>query len=208
MIRVEGPAATGDPLESLIRSAIEILQRFGPLGWVAVALLLLWWQWAKVKDLPGVATVVRRLGHLVALLRRRRLPKARGDRFSVGIVHFVDDDDHRAEQLVRSGLSDFLGIEVLTLDREISDDGEDGHARARQLLHEVRADAMIWGRVLHYGSTTVPKLFWTLPPKLALDKASEHYRPTDQLKLPEIFGKISGPFFSCWFSPLHPRSLR
>jgi tetratricopeptide (TPR) repeat protein len=187
VVLAQSQPGTDDALVALLKDLFSAVQRYGFFGSFAVIAVLLWWQWPTIKDRPGVASATSWMARRASRVTSRRLPTARGDRFSVAIVHLVDDEDHRAEMLLKTSLSDFTAVETLSLNREITEEGDAGHEHARRLLREVEADAMIWGRVLRFPGSTVPKLYWTLRRDVAPKKASEHYRPTEELKLPEVF---------------------
>lgn len=182
-------AASGDALDlnALLAPFIEWLRSFGAWGVPVIIALAVWWQWSTVKDLPGVAILVAGARHGFAFITRPKLPTPRGDRFSVCIAHLVGDVDRRAETLIVGELRDLPGVEILSVDREVPNDGARGHEAARRILRETGADALIWGRNLEFGGQQVPKLYWTLKDGRADWKASDHYRPTAELKLPDLF---------------------
>lgn len=163
------------------------MHRFGIAGTVLGFLIVLWWQWGRVKDLPGVPTLIRWIARRIELARRKKLSAAPDDRFSIAIAHFAGDEHANAERLVATELRDFGGIHVVQIDREVPGEGADGHAHARTLLRQVHADALIWGRIMTFAGKTVPRLYWTLDRDLTTPKAADNYRPTDELKLPEVF---------------------
>jgi hypothetical protein len=182
-------AEPSSPLDALIQHVIDVLRSWGAWGIVLSIVVLVWWQWSKIKELPGATQLVNGLQRIIALGTRKPLPRARADRFSVVVTHLVDDNGHDVEAVVAAGISDFTEVEILRVDREIrDDDGAAGHERARDLLRTIRADAMIWGRLLKYpGKTSVPRLYWTVNHDVAVKKTAENYLPTEDLKLPELF---------------------
>jgi hypothetical protein len=80
----------------------------GRLGIVVFIILLLafgsWWQWDKVRQLPGIKNVL-------ALLSRESLPKADPKRFAVVVAHIEDDQDREFEKIIIEALKEFDGRE-------------------------------------------------------------------------------------------------
>jgi tetratricopeptide (TPR) repeat protein len=185
----EAGVEPSNPFDAFIQPVIDVLRFWGAWGIALSIVIVVWWQWPKIKELPGATQLVNGLQRIIALVTRKSLPRAREDRFSVVVTHLLDDDRHDVEAVVAAGLSDFSGVELLRVDREIRDDDvAASHEHARDLLRKIQADAIIWGRLLKYpGKTSVPRLYWTVNHDVAVKKAAENYLPTEDLKLPELF---------------------
>ena len=102
------------------------LQHYGALGTIAFVVALIWWKWPTIQDLPGVASFVGWLTDRVSESKHffasfHRKPP---DRFSIAIARLIDDEDRNVEKLIVAGIRDFPGVEILRVDRKISEDGE------------------------------------------------------------------------------------
>ncbi|MEA2665275.1 MAG: hypothetical protein QOI11_2219, partial [Candidatus Eremiobacteraeota bacterium] len=189
VVLAETGAESSSSPDAFIQHVVDALRSWGPLGGFLGIALVIWSQWPKIKELPGVTQLIDGLKRIIALVTRKALSRASGDRFSVVITHLLDDDGHDVEAVVAANLGDFTGVEILRVDREIrDDDAAAGHEHARRLSTRIGADAIIWGRLLKYpGKTSVPRLYWTVSQDVAVKKAAENYLPTEDLKLPELF---------------------
>jgi tetratricopeptide (TPR) repeat protein len=168
--------------------------KFGLPGLLGAALLVLVgftvWNWKRVRAIPGVGPL---------LLRLVPIPKADPSKYSVAVALFENDPKGENHELVRAGLSTaalttFQGIQVLNLERVISPRGADasaaeqaGHAKAREYLRKLGAQALIWGEVLTSGKESVPRLFWTVVQEDAAVSAAGRHVPLKECELPQIF---------------------
>jgi hypothetical protein len=187
-------SAEAEPLNAAFKTLIGWLQQhYGIWGIVVAAVVLIWWQWSKIKELPGVTLLAGWFKDRA--IRGKRLVisytgnKPRGDRFALAIARLINDNESGdSKTLIREELkTEFPGIEVLDVDSEINDDDvEVGHEGARDILRLRKADAILWGRVLRHDVRRVPKLYLTVSPDDALNKVG-NYSPTEDLKLPELF---------------------
>ncbi len=169
-----------------------IYQRFGLFGLLSLALLggavTLWWNWDKVKEVPGVSA-------LVVWWSQQPLPHASATRFSVAIAHLEHDKDHEHEHLIVEALQEqFKEIELLRFDRTISLEGTQpeeqvkvGHHTAQEYLKHSGATALIWGTVLRRDERSLPKLYWTAANDTEPRPGGKRYEPTSELGLPEVF---------------------
>ena len=187
--------SSDDPLgasSAALKAVFTWLAHFGIWGTLAAVLIIAWWQWPKIKELPGVAPLVTLLKDRIVKGKRLVVSTtgntARGDRLSIAVARLINDNEGSdSKTLVLEELKTFAGIEVLDVDSEIDDvDVTTGHARARDMLSKRRADAIIWGRVVKFDGHSVPKLYLTYGADDALNKV-DHYKPTEDLKLPELF---------------------
>jgi tetratricopeptide (TPR) repeat protein len=192
VLLAESSAATPDPVSAALKMLINWLLQYGVSGVVVAVVLLIWWQWPKIKDLPGVASLAGFVKD--RLIQRKRLiassigNRPRGDRFSIALARLINDNESGdSKTLILEELKTFPGIEVLNVDSEISDgDVKAGHEKARDMLNARHADAIIWGRVIKFGGGSVPKLYLTFSSDDALNKV-DNYKPTEDFKLPELF---------------------
>jgi hypothetical protein len=176
-------------LQDLLRQ--WFYQRFGLRGLLILAVVsasfFLWWNWEKVRALPGVSAILSQLS-------RQSLPEADPNRFSIAIAHLENDKDRQHENLVVESLKEFKGVQVLRLDRTISLEGavpeeteKAGHDKAREYLQATGADVLIWGLVVAHAGRTIPKLYWTVGRDRTQRGRSQRYSPAEDLRLPEIF---------------------
>ncbi len=143
------------PLSADLRKLIEqwVATHLGVKGIVALAVLFaigaLWWNWEKIRKLPGIAWFLRR--------RARRpqppppLPRASPGRFAVAVAHLENDRNSEQERLVIEALTEIGAVQVLRFDRVIAPQRDnveeavkEGHEQARALLAESGSDVLIW----------------------------------------------------------------
>lgn len=128
----------------------RIYQRFGLKGLMVVGILglviLVWSNWDKAQTFPGVKQIA-------TWISRPSIPKADPSRYAVVVALFENDEDRQQQRLVISALSEFKGIQVLTLERKISLHGADadaaermGHQAAKEYLQGSGAEALRWGK--------------------------------------------------------------
>jgi len=112
------------------------------LGVVGLAVLA-WWNWDKIKALPGV-------GHVLSW---RRLPKASPGHFTVLVADLQNDPkgDHRTN-LMAALREKIVGIAVAPLGRCLGGMGtgshesaEESRVKARRFLNETGAQVLLWG---------------------------------------------------------------
>ena len=112
------PTSTDDKPPDIKSFVWKIVSRCfkGGLGIVIFIILLMtfgsWWQWDKVRQLPGIKNVV-------ALVSRESLPKADPNRFAVIVAHIEGDQGQEVEKLITETLNEFEGIQPLHLNRLI-----------------------------------------------------------------------------------------
>ena len=187
------PAAAGDggvanPLEMewWLTKAQELLGDWGlAILFVVVAVFTVWWQWDKIRKLPGI-------GQLLAAFSRKPFPAADKERFTVGVAHLEKDQDGEVEGLVVKALRELEGVQVVRFDRTISVEGSvpeeserAGHEQARAYLEKAGADVLIWGRIWRHEGKSLPQLYWTS--SHAGERKPGDYRPTEDLKMPPVF---------------------
>lgn len=171
-----------------------IATTFGLGGTITLALVVLlagvWWNWEKISQLPGLASVLKARPE-----PPRPLPVAAGGMFAVAVAHIEGDEAGEQERLVLEALSDMPSIEVLRFDRLIKTSGDvmgtaekNGHDAARTLLEQSKADVLIWGVVLRNGTARVPKLRWTTRLRVPVADRAGRYVPTEELNMPAVFG--------------------
>jgi hypothetical protein len=85
-------------------------QRFGTPVAVLLALSvaggLVWWNWDDIAKRPGVESILARF-------KQQALPTAPAGRLAIAVAHLERDQDREHERLVRDGLREFEGAEVL-----------------------------------------------------------------------------------------------
>jgi hypothetical protein len=122
VVLAENSAETPDPLTAAVKTVISWLQQhYGVWGIAAALGLLIWWQWPKLKELPGVAPladwlkdrVIQRKRHVASITGH----KPHGDRFSLAVARLINDnEDSESKTLVVEELKRaFPGIEIKTL---------------------------------------------------------------------------------------------
>ncbi len=169
----------------------DIHDRWGVGGFVFGLLVLgcalAWWNWAHIRDLPGVRPVLD-------WLTPTQLPAASPDRFSIAVAHLEDDVHQKNERLILEALEEYGAVQVLRLDRTIDLNGADvqqavaaGHDQARELLERSRADVLIWGKVLQNAEHTRLKLRMTPNRAERFRMGGRRYAWNTDLNLPELF---------------------
>ena len=128
-------------------------------------------------------------------LPRWAIPKADPNRFSVIVARLENDTNRQQERLIIEALKEFEGIQVLALDRTISQEGpfpeeaeKRGYENAQYYLQKSGASVLIWGIILRQGANVVPKLYWTLSQgaRWKPGRYGTSLRET-QLHLPQVF---------------------
>lgn len=168
---------------------------FASFGWtgliviaVASSLIYVWRNWEELQKLPGIRFLVNRP-------TQQPIPRADPAQFSILVARLEHDSNDEQHRLVLQTLSEFAGIQVLALDRQIAPEAADagaaerfGHDQARSYLVVAQAQVVLWGTVLKQGERSLPKLYWTAAPTTRLSKHSDRY-PANQhdLRLPELF---------------------
>jgi len=105
------------------KASFELIrQRFGMpfavLLTLSVACSLVWWNWDDIARRPGVESILARFN-------QRALPTAPAGRLAIAVAHLERDKDQEHERLVRDGLREFEGAEVLRVDRTVDHDQPD-----------------------------------------------------------------------------------
>ena len=173
-----------------------VVGHFGTRGIVllaiATAIATAWWNWDKLRTLPGIAYFVNKRAKRSQKLAS--LPTPDAGRFAVAEAHLENDTKPEQEDLVVASISESGAAQTLRFDRTITQQGANveqdikaGHEQARHLLAESGADVLIWGRVLRSGDKAIPQLRWTASRKLPLEDRSRRYTVTEQLELPQLF---------------------
>jgi len=168
---------------------------FAIFGWsgliviaVASSLIYVWRNWEELQKLAGIQFFVNRL-------KQQPIPRADPTQFSILVARLEHDSDDEQRRVVMQSLSEFSGIQVLALDRQITPEAADAaegerlsHDLARSYLVAARAQVVLWGTVLKHGERSLPKLYWTTAPTTRLSKDTDRY-PANQhdLRLPELF---------------------
>ena len=186
----------------------SVLLHFGIHGLIVVLILgaafYVYKNWATVKTWPGVAT-------LEDVLRRRPVPKAKGDCFSVLVARLKNDHERGHEKkLIRDildlkkskemlpllALEALKGIEMLPLDRVIKlveplteEMEKQGHKRALRYLKKSGGDVLIWGEILPFQGKTKPRLYWTHVLSGEEVRCERYMLPREEefLSLPTVF---------------------
>jgi hypothetical protein len=186
MARTQGAP---DPWEVFKNYIYEHLGLAGVIGVAVVgAAIYVWTHWDDVKKWPGVASTLK-------YLSREAVPQADMQRFSIAVADLGGDTERgETKRLIIRLLRDLDGVQVLSLPRIVSIEGtipeereREGHNEARDHLIETKADILIWGSVLHYGSESKPDLYLTT----AADqiKSSKQYTVEigEEYRLPKVF---------------------
>jgi len=88
---------------------------------VLIALFTLWWNWEKVRKLPGIAWFFeRRARRAQEALPPMPLPKPVPGRFSVAVAHLENDREGEQERLLVESLAEMGALQVLLFDRLIA----------------------------------------------------------------------------------------
>src|SRR5690242_16161806 len=116
------------------------------------------------------------------------LPTAPAGRLAIAVAHLERDQDREHETLVRDGLREFEGAEVLRVDRTVDPDQPDeknADEEARVLLRQTGADVLIWGSVISLSgkSASAMRLFWTPARDVSGAKSTGKYQ-TETIELP------------------------
>ncbi len=181
---------------NLINWIMWVWKRIGWKGRVALVLAGMlalvapaWWHSDKLRNLPLIKQALTEPPPPLV-----PIPKADPSRYSVAVALFENDLERQHHTLVVSALTEFEGIQVLTIERAINPHGADnnaaekaGHQKAKEFLRESGAQALVWGEVLRKDQESVPKLFWTIAEQGSPQKAAGRYVLTKDLGLPEIF---------------------
>jgi len=120
-------------------------------GIVILIILLMtfgsWWQWDKVRQLPGIKNAVVWLSE--SLYRRQTR-----NHFAVIVAHIEDDQGQEVEKLITGALKEFEGTQTLHLDRLIpleraypEDMEKRGHTKAREYLKKSRPRSLFGGEL-------------------------------------------------------------
>jgi len=161
-------------------------------GLVAVSLVLAAWyayrNWNKVSKWPGVA-------HVVTYFNRWPIPRADPDRFCVIVAQLENDAKGEHHRLIVEALKEFKGVKTFPLNWAIPVEDRDpevaekrGHDTARGYLKESGASVVIWGTVLHMGSDSILKLYWTVSYEAEREpQRHDSPRVETQFQLPELF---------------------
>ena len=169
-----------------------IHEKFGRKGIIVLFVLgiivAIWLQWDKVVTLPGAK-------QLINIYQRQSIPHAESSRYSIMVANLEDDEGNRLKRAMLESLSDFKGIQVLSLDRLVETQGSNpeaavalGHARAKEYLAESGANVLLWGIALRLEGKILPRLYWTINETGTISREKGRYPlvPTD-LSLPEVF---------------------
>ena len=104
-------------LSTALKTLIGLLQQhYGIWGSLTAAVVLIWWQWSKIKELPGVEPFVRLLKDRAVRLKRRVASSIDNDprdndRFAIAIARLIDDNEKSEfKELVVEELKTFSGI--------------------------------------------------------------------------------------------------
>jgi hypothetical protein len=169
-------------------SFARVRQRFGMPVAVLLALSvaggLVWWNWDDIAKRPGVESILARF-------KQRALPTAPAGRLAIAVAHLERDQDREHERLVRDGLREFEGAEVLRVDRTVDLDQPDekkAEEEARGLLRQTGAHVLIWGSVISLSgkSASAMRLFWTPARDVPGAKSTGKYQ-TETIELPPVF---------------------
>jgi hypothetical protein len=133
---------------------------------------------------PGVESILARFN-------QRALPTAPAGRLAIAVAHLERDQDREHERLVRDGLREFEGAEVLRVDRTVDLDQPDekkAEEEARGLLRQTGADVLIWGSVISLSgkSASAMRLSWTPARDVPGAKSTGKYQ-TETIELPPVF---------------------
>jgi tetratricopeptide (TPR) repeat protein len=177
-----------DWLSSWKASFERIRQRFGMPVAVLLALSvaggLVWWNWDDIAKRPFVEPIVE-------WFNQKALPTAPAGRLTIAVAHLARDQDQEHERLVRDGLREFEGAEVLRVDRTVDPDQPDekkAKEEAGGLLRQTGADVLIWGSVISLSGKTASamRLFWTPARDVSGAKSTGKYQ-TETIELPPVF---------------------
>lgn len=191
--------AESDPLDSINKW----LRSRGPIGrvfYILLAVLIsvgtVWWQWDHVRSLPGVPQLVRWIEE------RKPIHPVSEDKLTIAVARLESDPDRRNEKLLLAELEKFDGLAVLPIDRlvELPSGGTrqesitQAQERARALLGQSNAQALIWGSVLEHDGHSALQLHWTVARGETGRSDSGRYQPDSDLNLP---GFLGGPDQDC-----------
>ena len=134
------------------------------------AALLVWWKWEDIVKRPGVARFIGRF-------KRSAIPTAPAGRLTIAVAHLARDKDREHERLMRDGLREFEGAEVVKVDRTVDPDQPDenkAEEEAQGLLKKTGADVLIWGSVISLSGKSAMRLYWTPARDVAGAKSPEN----------------------------------
>ena len=177
---------TTPEIEKIIYKIISYYFEYTPgviIFFIVLLLAVLWWNWKRVRQLPGFKKAVY-------WLTKKSLPKADPNRIAVAVAHIDDDKEREVEKLITEALNEFKGIQPLCFDELITIEGsypedreKDGYTKARKLLKKTGAQVLIWGRIIRGR----PKLYWTSSEVAEKALSYGHYPITENIELPAIF---------------------
>jgi len=170
-----------------------VYRRFGVPGLIGLAVLaagaFVWINWDKVRESPGVASVVELIG-------REPVPKADPRRFTVMVARIAGDDgnDPFGDKIFDLLFNEFKGIQTLSLDRTLASDGRMGEVQqseaagvARDYLRKSGASVLIWGKMLD-KDRKIARLF-LMTSSTAQEVAGHQIAPVtgSTVSLPDVF---------------------
>jgi tetratricopeptide (TPR) repeat protein len=128
-------------------------------------------------------------------LSRWPIPQADPDRFSILVARLENDTGREQERIIVEAISEFQGVQVLRLDKQIAFPGpipeqiEDrGHEAASLYLKRSGATVLIWGGVLTSNQQAVLKLYWTsVGGGLLSPRRYDAPAAAEKLSLPPLF---------------------
>lgn len=175
----------------------QLQQQTGPGGAVVlialIGIILIWFNWKKAKDVPGVEWLVKRIWP-DPIPTPPPLPVAPEGRLTIAVASLAKDKDCESKDFLLSELRGYDGVEIQNLNASIElvdahqevarKNGEDS---ARALLKKTGADVLIWGLVVRVDGRSKLELFWTPAHELSGAKATEKYLPTETIALPAEF---------------------
>jgi tetratricopeptide (TPR) repeat protein len=130
----------------------------------------------------------------------RDLPRSTGDKYTIAILDFTDDEAHKQAQHIVDSLRDFVGVSLYRVTKEISvrEDGDVAEnvrlarEQAAQIADDYNADLVVSGRVVENNKILVIHL----TPRVSGFSHLGDYRLTEMLRLPANFSHdLSGVLF-------------
>jgi tetratricopeptide (TPR) repeat protein len=170
-------------------------------GWrlsafIAIVFLIavtLWTNWDSVRKLPGYQWI------RIKIEDRLPIVKAKGNRYTILLSRLDNDEDGRLRRTIADSLTSHFEkneIEVLLPNRvirccEVEEPQvaiDAARKRAKEILIESDADAIIWGTALE-GKTDGPiRLYWTVKEKSESYRWTRKYVPESRsYDLPPLF---------------------